>query len=202
VVASRGWIIAALGVVVIASAGAGSVLLSRKAPNSTITAAPHWGLYTPTSWNRVATKFEQRGFSRASIHVVTGTKPAGTGQSFAILGARSGSGRTCFAVARGTALGTTICTVSKPLVIFAAPDLCAQCAPGGTPVKTLTILSLVRRDVTSVTMIDQGRESGVVITPAGGGTYAFNSETALTHMALRARGKGASILAQVPVHLP
>jgi hypothetical protein len=101
VVASRGWIIAALGVVVILSAGAGSVLLSRNAPSGTITASPHWGLYTPTSWKVVATKFEQRGFSGASIHVVTGTKLAGTGQSFAILGARSGSGRNCFAVARG-----------------------------------------------------------------------------------------------------
>jgi hypothetical protein len=69
------------------------------------------------------------------------------------------------------------------------------------PLKTLTILALVRRDVTSVTMIDRGRESGVVISPAGGGTYAFNSGTALTNTVLRARGKGA-ILAQVPVHLP
>lgn len=201
-VASRAWIVAALGVVVILSAGAGSVLLSRKAPNATITASPHWGLYTPTSWNVVATKFEQRGFSGASIHVVTGTKLASTGQSFAILGARSGSGRNCFAVARGTALGATICTVSKPLVVFAARDLCVQCSPGGTPLKTLTILALVRRDVTSVTMNDRGHESGVVITPAGGGTYAFNSGTALTNTVLRARGKGASILAQVPVHLP
>jgi hypothetical protein len=202
VVASRGWIIAALGVVVIASAGAGSVMLSRKAPNATITASPHWGLYTPTSWNVVATKFEQRGFSGASVHVVTGTKLASTGQPFAILGARSGSGRNCFAVARGTALGATICTVSKPLVVFATRDLCVACAPGRSPLKTLTILALVRRDVTSVTMIDRGHESGVIISPAGGGAYAFNSGAALNNAVLRARGKGASILAQVPVHLP
>ena len=201
-VASRGWIIAALGFVVILSAGAGSMLLSRKAPDATITASPHWGLYTPTSWDVVATKFEQRGFSGPSVHVVTGTKLAGTGQSFAILGARSGSGRDCFAVARGTAVGTTICTVSKPLVVFAARDLCAQCAPGRTPLKTLTIVALVRRDVSSVTMIDRGHESGVVITPAGGGTYAFNSGASLNNTVLRARGKGASILAQVPVRRP
>jgi hypothetical protein len=202
VVASRAWIVAALGVVMILSAGAGSVLLSRKVPNGTITASPHWGLYGPTSWNAVAAKFEQRGFSGASVHVVTGTKLASTGQPFAILGARSGSGRNCFAVARGTALGATICTVSKPLVVFAAQDLCAACAPGRSPLKTLTILALVRRDVTSVTMVDRGHESGVGISPAGGGTYAFNSGTALTNTVLRARGKGASILAQVPVHLP
>jgi hypothetical protein len=202
VVANRAWIVAALGVVVIASAGAGSLLLSRSAPNATITAAPHWGLYSPTTWNVVATKFEQRGFSWASVHVVTGTKLASTGKSFAILGARSGSGRNCFAVARGTALGATICTVSKPLVVFAARDLCVACAPGQSPLKTLTILSLVRRDVTSVTMIDRGHESGVIISPAGGGTYAFNSGAALNNAVLRARGKGASILAQVPVHLP
>jgi hypothetical protein len=202
VVANRAWIVAALGVALIASTGAGSLLLSRKAPNATITAVPHWGLYSPTTWNVVATKFEQRGFSGASVHVVTGTKLAGTGKSFAILGARSGSGRNCFAVARGTTLGATICTVSKPLVVFAARDLCVACAPGRSPLKTLTILSLVRRDVTSVTMIDRGHESGVVISPAGGGTYAFNSGAALNNAVLRARGKGASILAQVPVHLP
>jgi hypothetical protein len=202
VVAGRAWIIAALGVVVIASASAGSLLLSRKAPNVTITASPHWGLYTPTSWNVVAAKFEQRGFSAASIHVVTGTKLASTGQSFAILGARSSSGRNCFAVARGTSLGATLCTVPKPLVVFAARDLCAACAPGRSPLKTLTILALVRRDVTSVTIFDRGHESGVIISPAGGGSYAFNSGAALNHAVLRARGKGASILARVPVHLP
>ncbi len=199
---TRAWIIVVLGVALIASAGAGSLLLSRSAPNATITASPHWGLYTPTSWNIVATKFEQRGFTGASIHVVTGTKLVSTGQPFAILGARSGSGRNCFAVARGTALGVTICNVSKPLVVFAARDLCAQCSPGRSPLKTLTILSLVRRDVSSVTMIDRGHEFGVIISPAGGGTYAFNSGTALNHAVLRARGKGASILAQVPVRLP
>jgi hypothetical protein len=149
----------------------------------------------------LASQVERRGFDRASVHVVTGTKLMVTGQPFVLVGARSGSGRDCFTVVRGTSLGSTICDVSKPLVVFIQRDLCAPCAPGRTPLKTLTILALVRHDVNTVTMTSHGDESGLPIVPAGGGTYALNTGAVRNDSLLRARGIGTSILTEIRLRL-
>jgi hypothetical protein len=184
----------------IAGTAAFAVTNGRSAP--TVTPPSHWGLYSDSTWGVVASQFERRGFNRASVHVVTGTKLMVTGQPFALLGARSASGRDCFAVVRGTSLGSTICDVSKPLVVFIQRDVCAPCAPGRTPLKTLTILALVRHDVNEVTMTSHGDESGLGIVPAGGGTYAFNVGAVRNNSLLRARGTGTSILTEIRLRLP
>jgi hypothetical protein len=199
-VTRRAWILAALGSLAIAGTGAFAATSGHSAP--TFTPLPHWGLYSDATWNVVATKLERRGFSRASIHLATGTKLMATGRPFALLGARSDSGRTCFAVARGTSLGPTICHVSEPLLVFTEPDLCAACSPGRSPLKTLTILALVRHDVSSVTMIADGRESGIGISPVDGGNYAFNGGATRNDTVIRARGTGQSILAERRLRLP
>src|SRR5919107_890801 len=103
----RAWLISILGLAAIAGAAGFAATSGNSSPS--ITAAPHWGLYSSATWNAVATKFERRGYLRESVHVATGTKLMRNGHSFALLGARSASGRTCFAVARGAALGPTIC---------------------------------------------------------------------------------------------
>jgi hypothetical protein len=159
-------------------------------------------LYSNETWETAAARFEQRGFARASVHVVTGTRLMSTDQPFAILGARAASGHQCFAVARGTALGPTICRVSEPLVVFTARDVCTQCSPGRSPVKTTDVLVLVRGDVREVSMIDQGRESGVGISPAGGGLYAFNASAIRENTLLRARGNGNTILVETLLRRP
>jgi hypothetical protein len=199
-VTRRAWILAALGLLAIAGTGAFAAASGHSTPN--LTPLPHWGLYSDATWDVVATKLERRGFSRASVHLATGTKLMGTGQPFALLGARSDSGRNCFAVARGTALGPTFCHVSKPLVVFTEPDLCAACSPGRSPLKTLTVLSLVRHDVSSVTMVAGGRESGLGISPVDGGNYAFNAGATRNDTVIRARGTGQSILAEIRLRLP
>jgi hypothetical protein len=198
-VTRRVWTILVIGVLAIVASGAFAVAGGRS--TSTIGPSPHWGLYSAESWNAATTKFERRGFSRASVHVVTGTKLMSTGQPFALLGARAASGRQCFAVARGTALGPTICRISQPLVVFTARDVCAPCSPGRSPLKTIAVLSLVRRDVHGVSMIDHGRESGMVISPAGDGIYAFNTG-AYRNDILRARGEGNTILAETLLRRP
>jgi hypothetical protein len=199
-VTRRAWILAALGLLAIAGTGAFAATSGHS--TSTFSPLPHWGLYSDATWDVVATKLERRGFSRASVHVATGTKLMATDQPFALLGARSDSGRDCFTVVRGTALGPTICRVSKPLVVFTEPDLCAACSPGRSPLKTLTILSLVRHDVSSVTMIADGRESGMGISPVDGGSYAFNAGATRSNTVIRARGAGQSILAEIRLRLP
>lgn len=193
------WLLTLIGLLAIAGTGAFAVTSGHSTP--TITPSIHWGLYSDAGWDRVAVKFERRGFSRASVHVVTGTKLMSTGQPFAILGARSDAGRDCFAVVRGATLGQTICHVSKPLVVFTEHDLCIPCAPGQRPLETLTIVALVRHDVNSVTMTAHGDESGVVISPAGGGSYAFNVGAVRNNALLRARGSGTSVVAETRLRL-
>jgi hypothetical protein len=166
----RAWKILVVGVLAIAASSVLAVTKGHSSPASKTPAS--WGLYSTRDWDAITSTFARRGFARTAVHVVTGTQLA-NGQSFALIGSHTNTGRTCFAVARGVALGRTICHISKPLTVFFAPDKCAACSPGGPPENTHAVLALVRGDVT-LTMISQGRESGVGVVPAGMG-FAFNS---------------------------
>jgi len=174
----RAWKTLALGAVVIAAAG--GFAASKGRSSSSISAPAHWGLYSSAKWNAVAADFARRGFARDSVRVVTGTGLA-NGDAFALLGARSSTGRTCLAVARGAALGATICGIRKPLRVFSAPGR--------------TIIGLVRRDVTA-TMTSRGHESGIVVVPAGRG-YAFNLTPVRPGDRLRARDASGRVLAMI-----
>ena len=184
--------IVALGAVVIAAAGGFAVSQGRS--SSSMKATAHWGLYSSAKWDTVAASFARRGFARDSVRIVTAARLA-NGQPFALLGARSNRGRTCFAVGRGTVLGATICRISKPLMVFSAPDTCAACSPGGPALKTRSILGLVRSDVTA-TMISQGREGGLGVVPAGPG-FAFNTSPVRPGDRLRARDGSGRVLASI-----
>lgn len=187
----RAWKILALGVLAIAGSGA---LAATKSDSSSASKTPaSWGLYSSHDWDTITTTFARRGFARHAVHVVTGTQLA-NGQSFAVIGSHTNAGRTCFAVARGVALGRTICRISKPVTVFFAADKCAACAPGGTSTNSHSILALVRADVT-VTMISHGHESGVEVVPAGTG-FAFNSSFGAGDR-LKARDASGRVLAGV-----
>lgn len=141
-----------------------------------------WGwLYPAEKWDDVKTSFTRRGFEPGSVHVVTATTVA-NGRQFALIGARTETGHTCLAVARGTSLGATICRISKPVMVFYARD-------------TRSILALVRGDVT-VTMISQGREGGIAAVPTGIG-FAFNSSFIHRGDRLRARDAAGRVLANI-----
>ena len=188
---SRAWKILALGAAVIAASGGFAATAGRSSPSKP---SASWGLYSSEKWDVVATSFAHRGFARDSVRIITATGLA-NGQAFALIGGRSKAGRTCFAVARGVALGSTICRISKPVIVFFAPDTCAPCSPGGPPLKTRSILALVRGDVT-VTMISQGHESGIGVVPAGAG-FAFNSSFPRNGDRLRARDAAGRVLASI-----
>jgi len=181
-----------LGAVVIAAVGGFAVSLGRS--SSSMKATAHWGLYSSAKWDAVAASFARRGFARDSVRVVTAARLA-NGQPFALLGARSNTGRTCFAVGRGTVLGATICRIWKPLMVFSAPDTCAPCSPGRPVRKTRSILGLVRSDVTA-TMISQGREGGLGVVAAGPG-FAFNTSPVRPGDRLRARDASGRVLASI-----
>jgi hypothetical protein len=191
-VTPRAWKTLALGAVVIAAVGGFAVSQGR---SSSSTKPPaHWGLYSSAKWDAVAASFARRGFTHDSVRIVTAARLA-NGQSFALLGARSNMGRTCFAVARGIVLGATICRISKPLMVFSTPDTCAACSPGGPALKTRLILGLVRSDVTA-TMISEGHESGLGVVPAGLG-FAFNTSPVRPGDRLRARDASGRVLASI-----
>jgi hypothetical protein len=187
--------ILAFGSVVIAALG-GLAVTQGRSSQATKTPAS-WGLYSPERWDAVTASFARRGFARDSVRVVTGTKLA-NGQPFALIGGRSNIGRTCLAVVRGRAVGVTICRFSKPLIVFSAPDKCAACSPGRPPLDTHSILVLVRADVT-VTAVQQGRESGVGVVPAGK-NFAFNSSFVRDADRLRARDASGRVLADISLN--
>jgi hypothetical protein len=192
-VTPRTWKILAVGLVVIAGLGGFAATQGHSSP-STRTAAS-WGLYSSREWDAVTARFARRGFARGSVRVVTGTKLA-NGQPFALIGGTN-AGRTCFAVARGDAIGGTTCRFSKPVTVFSVPDRCTACSPGGAATNSRSILALVRGDVT-VTMVQQGRESGVGVVPAGKG-FAFNLSFAGGGR-LRARDASGRVLAKISFH--
>ncbi len=141
-----------------------------------------WGwLYSAEKWDAVRTSFARRGFQPGSVHVVTATTLA-DGRQFALIGARTDTGRTCVAVARGTSIGATICRISKPVMVFYARE-------------PRSILALVRGDVT-VTMISQGHEGGIAAVPTGI-EFAFNSSFIHPGDRLRARDAAGRVLANI-----
>ena len=182
----------ALGSVVIALLGSLAATQGHSTPSRKTTAS--WGLYPPVRWNVLRASFARRGFAHSSVRVVTGTALA-DGQPFALIAGRSNAGRQCFAVARGNAIGRTICGFSKPVTVVSAPDRCAACSPPGRAAATRTILALVRADAT-VTLVHDGRESGIGVVPAGKG-FAFNESFVRMGDRLRARDAHGGLLASI-----
>jgi hypothetical protein len=159
-----------------------------------------WGwLYSSEKWDVVKSSLARRGFDPASVKVVTATTLT-NGQQFAIIGGRTNTGRTCLVVARGTAIGATICRISKPIMVFYARDTCTTCSPNGTPMTTLSILGLIRGDV-SVTVSEAGHEGGLGGVPAGIGV-AFNSNFVSGRERLRARDASGRVLASFSLRHP
>jgi hypothetical protein len=191
-VTRHAWILLALGSVVVAGMAGFAATQGRSSPSTDTPAS--WGLYSSSDWAALKAGFARRGFARDSVRVVTGTKLA-SGQPFALLAGRSNVRSTCFAVARGSAVGGTICRLSRPVAVFSAPDTCAACSAGGRATRVQTILGLVRPDVT-VTMIHDGRESGIGVVRAGKG-FAFNASPVGVGDRLRARDAHRRVLATI-----
>src|SRR5207237_1068903 len=91
------------------------------------------------SWARLQAAASAHNLVPASVDIVTGTRLERNRKSFASLRARTTSGRSCFAVAAGTAISRVVCRVDSPVMLFMEPETCAACVPGRTePLRTLT----------------------------------------------------------------
>ena len=163
----------AVGVAAAAALG-GFALSSRGAPAGS-RPLPSWGVFNETEWATVGQRAATLGFASATMQVVAAT-PKQDGTPFALVGATSTAGRTCFIPVRGISLGQPICRLTKPLVIFTIPDR----VPSGTgaTVPAMDIIGLARHDVTSLIAdsISNGRqfEQGEPLLPAAG-AWAFGS---------------------------
>lgn len=166
---------------VILAAGLAAVLastgyaLSSRGSTDALKPSPHWGLYSPSAWTKLQSAAANHQLVPASVEIVTGTRLERNGQPFAIVRGRTPSGRQCFAVTVGTTVDRVICRVAAPVMTFTRKDTCAACAPNSTtPLKTLTVLALVRGDVRSVVSRYDGQARYVERVPAVGATSAFN----------------------------
>jgi hypothetical protein len=191
------WVTARYVIVAVVAVSALAVLgIAWPTYHAPVTRQWAW-LYPSEKWDVVKANSARRGLAPDSVHVVTATTLT-NGRQFAIIGGRTATGRSCVAVARGTAVGAAICRISKPVMVFYAPDICTTCSPAGTPMRTLSVLGLIRRGVT-VTVIAQGHEGGVGAVPADMG-FAFNSNFVGGGERLRARDAGGRVLASFVLH--
>ena len=147
----RAWILLALGLMAgVVTAGAfaraGRPAFTQAKPQ------PGWGVFTAGQWKTVSDRFAQRGLDAASIRLVGATDITGH-RPFGLVAGRSRTGATCITPVKGTALGATICRLTKPLVLFTAPETWRDAAVAGTPahvVHATAVLGIARHDVAGV----------------------------------------------------
>jgi hypothetical protein len=94
----------------------------------------------------VTTRLERRGFTAARTRVVEAVGEQRQ-RPFALVAATSASGRTCFVPVRGISLGATLCHMTKPVVLWTAPDHWHH-------LRLTNVLGVARRDVVGIS-IDQ-----------------------------------------------
>jgi hypothetical protein len=176
----------------------GGYAMSSRGSGNTLKPLPHWGLYTDADWTKLQTALAVDHFVPASLEIVTGTSLERNHQPFAILRARTTTGRPCFAVVAGMAVERVICRLTVPLMTFTKIDSCAACAPGkDKPLQTLTLLALVRRDVQAVTSTSNGRVVNVGVVPVGDGESAFNVSGFRKGTTLKALASTNAILSEI-----
>ena len=200
-VTKRFSIIVVAGFAAILATG-GWALTAARGSTDAFKPLPHWGLYGDAAWTKLQAHASAHDLRPGSLRIVTGTSLERNRESFAILSARTTSGRICFVVATGTAITRQICRVDSPLMVFTKPDTCAACSPGSkSPLKTLTILALVRRDVQSVVSSYDGQRANVDRVTAADGSTAFNTSGVRVGTTLQALGRSNQVLSELHARL-
>jgi len=151
-VTRRAWTILVVGALLSASLG-GFVLLDR-GQASGFKPLASGGVFTPAVWETVKQRVAQRGFTAASIRVLTTAGDPQSGKALTLLGASRPSGANCFILARGRTLGASICRLAKPVTVFTARDHFYELGAAGQRhvISATDAIGLVRRDVASVVM--------------------------------------------------
>jgi hypothetical protein len=157
-----GVVLAAVTVGAFARAGRSELISSKPLPG--------WGMFTPAEWQTVTLGIERRGFDPGSIRLVGGTDTTNH-RPFGLIAGRSRTGATCVTPVKGTTLGLTVCKLSKPLVLFTAPETWKDAAAFGVPahvVHATAVLGIARHDVAGIVVQDHlNRRTGMALIQTG-----------------------------------
>ena len=136
------------------SASLGGFVLLGRGEASGFKPLASGGVFTPAVWETVKQRVAQRGFTAASIQVLTSAGDSQSGNALTLLGASRPSGTNCFIVARGTTLGASICRLAKPVTVFTSRDHFYELGASGQghSFPATDAIGLIRRDVASVVM--------------------------------------------------
>ena len=151
----RAWILLVFGAVA-AVVTAGAFAHAGRSEFTSSKPLPSWGMFTPAEWKTVSLRVEHRGFDAASIHLV-GVTDTTRGRRFGLVAGRSRAGATCVTPVTGTTLGMTVCRLTKPLVLFTAPQTWKVGAAFGMPAHVMhatAVVGIARHDVGSIVVQD------------------------------------------------
>jgi hypothetical protein len=201
-VTRRAWTILAIGVLAVAASGAFAVASGRS--SSTFKPSAAWGVFSAGQWESVKDGAVQRGFTSASVTVVS-AMPLQNGKPFAFISATK-NGHTCFMVVRGIDVAAPICRLTKPLLAFTMHDHAregASSTSAGHLIPMTDMIGLARQDVSGLITTStnpDGRpwRSGLPLLPVPGG-WAFGGGYRDVTM-LSAQNQHGKILARL--HVP
>jgi len=197
VATTRTWILAAVGVLLIVSAGAGSLLLRHhnnvRPPDSS--PFPVGQAFTTRQWSQVKKLLVARGFDGAAARVVSGLRLQRNNEPSALVRATSPSRGVCFLPVRGLQPGAATCRsdgrLPTPLLVFSARDRWGNRS-------ATALVGVARHAITSVSITDpRGVPAGVALIPAGGGLWSFAGGFGnTTKLVVQARAASARVVAQ------
>jgi hypothetical protein len=184
------------------SAALGGFALSARGGAATFEPSASGGVFTSADWDSVKQRVAQRGFSAASVRVVTATGGRQSGHTLALLAASRPTGATCFIPARSTALGASICRLTRPLTVFAMRDHFAEVGRDGRRklVAATDLVGLVRPGVASVAVRSNalgraGMQGQPLFTVPGG--LAFGGGFRGVAASVIARGSGGEVVSRL-----
>jgi len=185
-----------LGVLLIALAGAGAMLVTRDASVIAADSAPFpvGHVFTDTEWTNVEGTLVRRGFEAGTARVVSGQRLQRSDEPFALVRATSTNRGVCFLPVHGTRTGVATCSTSgrlnTSLLAFGAAD-------GSAEQPMTAIVGVARHGITGVSVADaRGFVSGLAMVPTTGGLWAVTDGYGTTTLVIRARTASGRIAAQ------
>jgi hypothetical protein len=194
---SRTRIFLAVGAVLIASAGAASLLLPQGSGAIAADSSPFpvGHVFTNAEWSKVKTTLGARGFDASPLRVVSGLRLESNNEPFALVRARSQARGVCFVLIRDVKPGPASCSsdgrLNVPLLAFGAADE----SPSG---RMTEVVGVAQHRISGVSLVDaRGFVSGLAIVPTVGGLWSVTGGYAGTHLVFRARVASGRIVGQI-----
>ncbi len=186
-----------VGAVLIASAGAVSLLLPRGASTSATDSSPFpvGHVFTNAEWSKVKTSLNARGFDASAVRVVSGLRLESNNEPFALVRAQSQARGVCFVLIRDLKPGPATCSsdghLDTPLLAFGAADASAS----GTMTE---VVGVAQHRISGVALVDpRGFVSGLAIVPTVGGLWSVTGGYGSSHLVFRARIASGRIVGQI-----